>query len=98
MKGKTVAKVVGKTLVFLIVIIGILILDVAVIRGTYLGLQYIRNSISELISDMEFLNDKDETEEETTAETEKRDVKELLKEEEEKLQEILEHQTPPKNP
>ena len=84
--GKTVSKAVAKTLVVLAVILLILFLDVAVIRGVYYGIKWIGDTMTGVVQELYT----PETEEEETEETERRlNTEEILRQENEKLDKIF---------
>ena len=87
--GKTVSKAVAKTLVVLAVILLILFLDVAVIRGVYYGIKWIGDTMTGVVQELYT----PETEEEETEETERRlNTEEILRQENEKLDKIFAEQ------
>jgi len=77
-----------KTLLVLFILLTILFLDALVIRGVYLGIQYVGDQISDFFSEVSQRQKEKREEEWETAET-TRDIKELLKEEQEALEKIF---------
>jgi len=85
---KTICTTSVKTVLFVFLILTILFLDVLVIRGAYLGIQYVGEQVTAFFDDITQKQKEKREEELETAET-TRDLKELLKEEQEQLDKIL---------
>ena len=88
---KTICTTSFKTLLVLFILLIILFLDALIIRGAYLGIQYVGEQISSFFSEVSQRQEEKREAEMETAETTK-DLKELLKEEQEALDKIFEQQ------
>lgn len=86
---KRIGITVVKTFIALVLLLVILFLDALVIRGAYQGIKYVSSKVSnffsEVISEQEARKEMDE---ETDTET-KKDIAEILKEEQEELERIM---------
>ena len=94
--GKTVAKAAGKTILVLVIVIGILILDVLAIRGVYFGIMYVGDRIADLGVYLAQIGTSDKEETETEKKLTKEDIRKIREEEDKRLQEIFAADYPPK--